>query len=98
MLFRSDLGVLRPLAPQLRAVVAIGEAAPEVVAAFDGAVPTVVADSMRAAVSAASDLAEPGDVVLLSPACASFDWYRSYEERGDDFRSEVERHIAEVAS
>ena len=93
-----DLGVLRPLAPQLRAVVAIGEAAPEVVAAFDGAVPTVVADSMRAAVSAASDLAEPGDVVLLSPACASFDWYRSYEERGDDFRSEVERHIAEVAS
>lgn len=90
-----DLGVLRPLAPRLRAVVAIGEAAPEVQAAFAGAVPTVAADSMRAAVEVATDLAEPGDVVLLSPACASFDWYRSYEERGDDFRAEVERLVAE---
>lgn len=90
-----DLGVLRPLAPRLRGVVAIGEAAPEVVAAFEGSVATVVAASMRSAVRAAADMAEPGDVVLLSPACASFDWYRSYEERGDDFRTEVERFAAE---
>ena len=46
---------------------------------------------MRAAVRAAADLAEPGDIVLLSPACASFDWYDSYAARGDDFRREVRR-------
>ncbi|MFM7616837.1 MAG: UDP-N-acetylmuramoyl-L-alanine--D-glutamate ligase [Actinomycetes bacterium] len=90
-----DLGVLRGAADRLVGVVAIGDAAGEVEVAFAGTVPTVRADSMRAAVRAALDLATPGDVVLLSPACASFDWYRSYEERGDDFRSEVEALIAE---
>jgi UDP-N-acetylmuramoylalanine--D-glutamate ligase len=40
---------------------------------------------MDDAVDEAAGLAAPGDVVLLSPACASFDWYRSYAERGDDF-------------
>jgi UDP-N-acetylmuramoylalanine--D-glutamate ligase len=90
-----DLAVLRPLAPRLTGVVAIGEAAGEVEVAFAGAVPTVRADSMREAVRAAAGMAAPGDVVLLSPACASFDWYRSYEERGADFRAEVEALIAE---
>jgi UDP-N-acetylmuramoylalanine--D-glutamate ligase len=48
---------------------------------------------MRAAVRTAAGLAEPGDVVLLSPACASFDWYDGYEARGDDFRAEVLRLV-----
>jgi UDP-N-acetylmuramoylalanine--D-glutamate ligase len=84
-----DLGGLRVHAPQLRAVVAIGEAAGEVEAAFSGAVPVVRAGSMHDAVRAAAVLAQAGDAVLLSPACASFDWYESYAARGDDFTREV---------
>ncbi|MEY2421653.1 MAG: UDP-N-acetylmuramoylalanine--D-glutamate ligase [Acidimicrobiaceae bacterium] len=84
-----DLGVLADAAPRVRAVVAIGDAAGEVETAFAGVRPVVVAESMNAAVAAARRLAQPGDTVLLSPACASFDWYRSYGERGDDFSAEV---------
>ncbi|HUO49875.1 MAG TPA: UDP-N-acetylmuramoyl-L-alanine--D-glutamate ligase, partial [Acidimicrobiales bacterium] len=84
-----DLGVLRQAAARLRAVVAIGDAAGEVRAAFDGACAVVGASSMHEAVAAAAALAHPGDTVVLSPACASFDWYRSYGERGDDFTREV---------
>jgi UDP-N-acetylmuramoylalanine--D-glutamate ligase len=86
-----DLSVLRPLASRLRAVVAMGEAASEVERTFADAVPVAKADSMGAAVAAAAARAQPGDVVLLSPACASFDWYPSYSARGNDFAREVER-------
>lgn len=84
-----DLGGLRAHARQLRAVVAIGEAAGDVEAAFAGSVPVVRASSMRDAVRAAATHAQSGDAVLLSPACASFDWYESYAARGDDFAREV---------
>jgi len=80
-----DLSVLRSAAGHLRGVVAIGEAAPEIAAAFSGACPVILAGSMAEAVAQASDLAEPGDAVVLSPACASYDWYTSYGARGDDF-------------
>jgi UDP-N-acetylmuramoylalanine--D-glutamate ligase len=82
-----DLSVLGDT-PQVRAVVGIGEAAEQVVAGFSGR-PTAVAPTMRDAVRAASEMARDGDVVLLSPGCASFDWYGSYAERGDDFVAEV---------
>jgi len=86
-----DLGVLREFAPRLRAVVAIGDAAAEVESAFTGAVPVTHAASMHEAVLAAAAAARSGDAVLLSPACASFDWYENYAARGDDFASEVRR-------
>ena len=72
-----------------RAVVAIGEAAGEVTAAFAGMCPVVQAASMAEAVSAAASLGRDGDAVLLSPGCASFDWYGSYVERGHDFSNNV---------
>ncbi|MGZ7015446.1 MAG: UDP-N-acetylmuramoyl-L-alanine--D-glutamate ligase [Acidimicrobiales bacterium] len=84
-----DLSVLTGAADHLRAVVAIGDAADELVTAFHGVRPVQVARSMADAVRAARALAEPGDVVLLSPGCASFDWYTSYGERGDDFAAAV---------
>jgi UDP-N-acetylmuramoylalanine--D-glutamate ligase len=95
------LGVLGEFAAdhpgRVRAVVAIGDAATEVARSF-AELPVVPARSMHDAVRAAADLALPGDAVLLSPGCASFDWYRSYEERGDDFAAEVRALMAEVAS
>jgi len=84
-----DLSALSRVADRIRAVVAIGEAAPEVAAAFSGIRPVSTAGSMDEAVAAAAAAARTGDVVLLSPGCASFDWYRSYAQRGDDFARAV---------
>ena len=84
-----DLSVLADAADRVRAVVAIGEAAPDVEKAFAGVRPVTVAASMEDAVRAAAAYAQPGDAVLLSPGCASFDWYGSYSERGDDFARAV---------
>jgi UDP-N-acetylmuramoylalanine--D-glutamate ligase len=89
-----DLAELAEEADHIRAVVAIGESGAEVAAAFDGLRPVRVATSMDHAVEAAASLARAGDVVLLSPACASFDWYRSYSERGDDFVRAVHELLA----
>jgi UDP-N-acetylmuramoylalanine--D-glutamate ligase len=80
-----DLTPLRTLAPHLKAVVAIGEASDELVDVFGGACPVQAASSMEQAVQTAMALAGPGDAVVLSPACSSFDWYASYAQRGDDF-------------
>ncbi len=83
-----DLSALAAAGPRVRAVVGIGESGPDVVAAFPDR-PSAVASSMAEAVEHARSLARPGDTVLLSPACASFDWYGSYVERGRDFASLV---------
>ncbi len=92
-----DLGALRAASDRVRAVVGIGESATDVVAAFPG-VPGRVTGSMADAVEAAHELAGRGDVVLLSPGCASFDWYDSYAARGDDFAAQVRALVLEPAS
>lgn len=84
-----DLSSLADGAAHVKAVVAFGEAADEVAAAFKDVRPVVRAHAMHDAVRAAADMARPGDVVLLSPGCASFDAYPDYAARGDDFASEV---------
>ena len=82
-----DLAPLAAAAPSLIAVVAIGQAAPEVTAVFDGLVPVRTAPSIEDAVRVAFGLAAPGGTVLLAPACASQDMFRDYGERGDRFSS-----------
>jgi UDP-N-acetylmuramoylalanine--D-glutamate ligase len=69
----------------------IGETAGELAGALDRAgVPYVMCGDLEAAVSAAAAAAGPGDVVLLSPACASYDQFRDFEERGEEFRRLVQ--------
>ncbi len=85
-----DLGEIADARSSIRSVIAIGDSAPELVKALGPLVHRTAA-SMGEAVSLASEVARPGDNVVLSPGCASFDWYSSYGERGDDFRTEVHR-------
>lgn len=82
---------LKPLlAERVRSVVLIGETAGSMAGTWSGAVYCERADSLQEAVRLARALAQPGDVVLLSPGTSSFDMFASYEERGDEFCSVVE--------
>jgi UDP-N-acetylmuramoylalanine--D-glutamate ligase len=83
-----DLAGLATEHARVKAVVGLGEAGPEVVRAFAATCPTALAASMSEAVDLARAFATEGDVVLLSPACASFDWYPDggYPARGEDFK------------
>lgn len=91
-----DLASLAAEHAHVVAVVGLGESASEVVDAFAPYCPTAVANSMAEAVALADGLARPGDVVLLSPACASFDWYPTggYPARGADFSRLVVELVA----
>ena len=88
----GDFGDLRSaLASRGRAVVAIGEAAGRVRDALEGTVRVIDATSMAEAVQRGYEAARPDGVVLLAPACSSFDWFRDYAERGEVFKEEVKR-------
>jgi UDP-N-acetylmuramoylalanine--D-glutamate ligase len=84
-------GLHDALAGRAVAAYLIGEAADRLEEDLAGTVPLHRAGDLATAVREASAAAEPGDVVLLSPACASFDQFRDYEERGEAFRSLVPR-------
>jgi len=88
----DDYTLLRQsVSEKVRRVILIGEAAVLLEKALSGAAPLVRAQSMEEAVQLASAVAEPGDAVLLSPACASFDMFNSYAHRGEVFAAAVER-------
>jgi UDP-N-acetylmuramoylalanine--D-glutamate ligase len=82
-------GLREAVASRARAVYLIGEASDELERDLAGTVPIERCMELGRAVSAARAAAEPGEVVLLSPACASYDQYRDYEERGAHFRELV---------
>jgi UDP-N-acetylmuramoylalanine--D-glutamate ligase len=84
-----DLDEMACQPKRMRAVVAIGSAQKEIQSAFSEVCEVRTANSMHEAVAAANALAKPGDVVLLSPGCTSYDWYANYGQRGDDFAKEV---------
>jgi UDP-N-acetylmuramoylalanine--D-glutamate ligase len=75
----------------------IGEAAPVIEKALDATAPIERCGTMEVAVARAFELARPGDTVLLSPACASFDQYANFEERGTHF-SELARRAGGKAN
>ena len=78
------------LRDRCRAVVAYGEAGPIIMKDLGSSLAVVPAETFDEVLSTARGLARPGDVVLLSPACSSYDMFRNYEERGDRFRAAVE--------
>ena len=74
---------------RVKHVILIGEAKPALKQALEGASALTDAGSLRAALDSASNLAQPGDIVLLSPACASFDMFADYQDRGRQFKALV---------
>ncbi len=90
----ADFAPLRaPVAAHARAVVLFGRDAPQIEHALAGTVPLHTAADLDEVVRLAGALAQPGDVVLFSPACASFDMFRNYEDRGTRFMEAVRRWL-----
>jgi UDP-N-acetylmuramoylalanine--D-glutamate ligase len=87
----NDYTMLKPLVKQkVKAIVCLGKDNTKLHAAFNSVVKNIVdTSSMEEAVKAAYYLARNGDTVLLSPACASFDLFENYEDRGNQFKKEV---------
>jgi UDP-N-acetylmuramoylalanine--D-glutamate ligase len=93
-----DLSPLKAHAGRLRAVIAIGESATGVVDVFEGVVPTTLAASIEEAVRDAFAAAVAGDTVLLAPACASWDQFANYVERGERFAAAARSLRAEAGA
>lgn len=90
-----DLNQMAAEPQRMSGVVAIGDDAPLIENAFAGICPVERATSMDEAVRSAHRLASKGDAIVLSPGCTSYDWYKNYGERGDDFMRAVRAYFAE---
>jgi len=89
----GGIAPLKALFPRIRHAFLIGESADDFADTLEGKVPLELYDDLETAVEEAGEMAlkekRPGATVLLSPACASFDMFKNFEERGDRFRAEV---------
>lgn len=86
----ADMNELTPaIKEKARSVVVMGKDAEQIKLAINGCVPVYSAENMVQAVNIAADIAENGETVLLSPACASIDQYKNYEDRGEKFANAV---------
>ena len=83
-----------PLRQRARRTLLIGAASKKIAAQLEGAVEFEMLETLPPAVARAAEIAEPGDVVLLAPACASFDQFESFEHRGRCFKEEVRRRVS----
>jgi UDP-N-acetylmuramoylalanine--D-glutamate ligase len=90
----QDMNELAPvIQAKAKAVILIGKDAPQIEAAINQLseiVPTYYAQDMQEVVAIASHVAKSGDTVLLSPACASLDQYKNYQDRGNQFAAAIE--------
>lgn len=88
----NDYVQLAPLAGKVKVLVCLGKDNRKLRGAFEEHIPLILeTSSMQEAVTAAQDVSQAGDVVLLSPACASFDLFRNYEDRGEQFIRQVQQ-------
>jgi UDP-N-acetylmuramoylalanine--D-glutamate ligase len=89
----AEFSVLLQASARFKGLILLGEAAAKIAAVMQDKVPVVMVESMADAVAAAIAMASPGDRVLLSPACASFDMFNGYEHRGRVFADLVREHL-----
>jgi UDP-N-acetylmuramoylalanine--D-glutamate ligase len=94
----QDFSSLRDAVQNARAVIQIGVDGPQIAAAIGNACHVERADSMEAAVQRAFKLSQPGDAIVLSPACASFDMFRNYAHRAEVFISAFEAMAGKIAN
>ena len=86
-----DFGLLVPhiKTNSVKTIIAYGEASEQIKSAIGDAVRLFIVDDLNSAVKNAHSIAQPGDIVLLSPGCASFDQFKNFEDRGNFFKSTV---------
>jgi UDP-N-acetylmuramoylalanine--D-glutamate ligase len=90
-----DFSGLTPLVREkVKAVVLIGNMTEKLFALWHDAVPCVKATTLAGAVAETQQLAEAGDIVLFSPGCSSFDMFKDFEDRGDQFRALIQARAA----